>query len=216
MKKTRIEKLLLALVIVALIVAKGTIFSEDVVASPSRYATLDRKWYNENGKSFWYEQGVRQGTSEDPNGVLGDGTVRGREIYDPETNAWYWLDANRNGAKAVGKEVWMPYVYQNEKSWDEETKKKIANESDPGMGECVLRAMQAQNPNQRGKWVRYDENGKMLKGWVTIEGELAKLYPEQAGHKYYYDTRTGLLAKGHVIIDGVDHYFDEVSGVQVN
>ena len=36
------------------------------------------------------------------------------------------------------------------------------------------------------------ENGKMLKGWVTITGELAKLYPKQNGNTYYYDNRTGL------------------------
>ena len=65
-----------------------------------------------------------------------------------------------------------------------------------------------------GKWVRYDENGAMLKGWVTIEGELAVLYPEQEGNVYYYDHRTGLMAKGTVTIDGVEHYFDEITGVK--
>ncbi len=52
----------------------------------------------------------------------------------------------------------------------------------------------------------------MLKGWVTIDGALAELYPEQAGNVYYYDTRTGLMAKGEVTIDGVNHCFDAISG----
>ncbi len=49
-----------------------------------------------DGKSYWYEDGVRQGTYDDPKGVLGDGVVRGREIYDPATDAWYWLDSVYN------------------------------------------------------------------------------------------------------------------------
>ncbi len=56
----------------------------------------------------------------------------------------------------------------------------------------------------------------MLKGWVTIEGTLADLYPDQKGNKYYYDSRTGLMAKGDVTIDGVKHYFNEITGVLEN
>lgn len=176
---------------------------------PNKIPGLDCKWYTVNGKSYWYEESIRQGTYDDPQGVMGDGTVRGREIYDSNSRGWYWLDACYDGAKAVGKEVWMPYIYQDEANWDEITLRNIANESDRGMEECVLNAML----NHTGKWVRYDENGKMLKGWVTIEGKLATLYPSQAGNKYYYDTRTGLMARGYVTIKGVDHYFDEITGV---
>ncbi len=165
--------------------------------------------YNSDGKAYWYENGVIQGTYSDPKGVIGDGTVRGREIYDRKSDGWYWLDSVYRGAKAVGKEVWMPYIYQDEAKWNEAKKRQIAYESDSGMGECVFRAMQKKD----GKWVRYDENGKMLKGWVTISGPLAVLYPDQKGNKYYYDHRTGLMAKGRVVIDGQEHYFDEVSGV---
>ena len=176
---------------------------------PNKIPGLDCKWYTVNGKSYWYEESIRQGTYDDPQGVMGDGTVRGREIYDSNSRGWYWLDACYDGAKAVGKEVWMPYIYQDEANWDEITIRNIANESDTGMEECVLNAML----NHTGKWVRYDENGRMLKGWVTIEGKLATLYPSQAGNKYYYDTRTGLMARGYVTIWGVDHYFDEITGV---
>ena len=70
--------------------------------------------------------------------------------------------------------------------------------------ECMLTAT--------GKWVRYDENGKMLKVWFHITGTLAQLYPDQAGHTYYYDTKTGIMAKGDLLIDGVLCHFDEETG----
>lgn len=165
-------------------------------------------WVDGDGRTYWYENSIRQGTYKDANGVMGDGTIRGREIYDPVTDGWYWLDAIYDGAKAVDKEVWMPYIYQNEGSWDEAEMRRIAYESDEGMGECVLDAMLSHS----GKWVRYDADGRMLKGWVTIEGALAELYPDQAGNTYYYDHRTGLMAKGFVTLDGVEYHFDETFG----
>ncbi len=71
----------------------------------------DMGWINMlDGKSYWYEGKVRQGTYDDPQGVLGDGTVRGREICDMsqkddagQDGVWFWLDSVYNGAKATGK-----------------------------------------------------------------------------------------------------------------
>ncbi len=171
-------------------------------------------------QSYWYENGIKQGTYYDTKGVLGTdpktGVVsnRGREICDNNIldangkGSWFWLDACYDGAKAVRKEVWIPYVYQNEDEWDDETIRKIAEESDPGMADCVYETIK----NKSGKWVRYDIDGKMMKGWVKIEGELAAEYPNQNGNTYYYDTRTGLMAKGHITIDGKEYYFDEITG----
>jgi hypothetical protein len=171
-------------------------------------------------QSYWYENGIKQGTYYDTKGVLGTdpktGVVsnRGREICDNNIldangkGSWFWLDACYDGAKAVRKEVWIPYVYQNEDEWDDETIRKIAEESDPGMADCVYETIK----NKSGKWVRYDIDGKMMKGWVKIEGELAAEYPNQKGNTYYYDTRTGLMAKGHITIDGKEYYFDEITG----
>ncbi len=172
----------------------------------------DLDWNSLDGKSYWYENGIKQGTYFDNHAVLGDGTVRGREIFDPTSDGWYWLDTIYDGAKAIGKEVWMPYIYQDEDEWNEETIRQIANESDAGMEELVYKYIK----EKAGKRVRYDENGRMLKGWVTIEGTLADLYPDQKGNKYYYDSRTGLMAKGDVTIDGVKHYFNEITGVLEN
>ncbi len=181
---------------------------EDKSGSPMIMEGLDCKWNEVNGKLYWYEGGIKQGTYYDTHGVMGDGTIRGREIYDSESDGWYWLDSVYDGAKAVGKEVWVPYIYQQEAEWDDETLHNIANESDEGMADLVYSFMK----EKKGKWVRYDENGKMLKGWVTIDGALADLYPEQAGNTYYYDSRTGLMAKGEVTIGGQTYQFDEITG----
>ena len=66
--------------------------------------------------------------------------------------------------------------------------------------------------NKKGKWIRYDADGKMLKGWVTIEGDLADIYPAEAGNTYYYDSVTGLMAKGKVTLKGVTYSFNEGTG----
>ncbi len=171
-------------------------------------------WKAENGKSYWYENDVRQGTVDDPQGVWGDNTIRGREIYDPLTDGWYWLDAAFDGAKAVNKEVWMPYIYSNEEGYDEATIAENAAQS-VGMEEQVAAAIRLHGTLGAGKWVRYNSEGRMIKGWYTVGEEDAEYYPDQVGNTYYYDPKTGLMAKGRTVIDGKEYYFDETSGVLV-
>ncbi|MBR2812198.1 MAG: hypothetical protein IKD69_12545, partial [Solobacterium sp.] len=68
-------------------------------------------------KLYWFENGVQQGVCGDPLNIWDtqfDKLERGREIYDENSDAWYWLDANDNGAVACNKEVWMPYVIQGD------------------------------------------------------------------------------------------------------
>lgn len=167
----------------------------------------DLEWHYEGSKAYWYEYGVRQGTYSDPKGVIGDGTVRGREIYDPVSNGWYWLDAVYDGAKAVSKEVWMPYVYQDEAKFSEQELENVCNASG-AMASQVKKAIE----DKTGKWVRYTAEGKMVKGWYEVNGDDLLVYPQQAGNIYYYEEITGLMAKGWTNIDGVDYYFDEVTG----
>ena len=113
-------------------------------------------WKTVNGKDYWYENGVKQGT-----------TGRGKEIYDPDSDAWHWLDANQGGAKAVSKDV-----YQE---------------------------------SNGGKWVRYDANGHMIKGWdINDDGT------------YYFDLVTGAMTKGDATIDGLPCSFDTVTGIGLN
>lgn len=167
-------------------------------------------WYESGGKQYWYENGVRQGTVDDPKAVVFDGTVRGREIYDPASDSWYWLDADANGAIAKNKEVFVPYVYQEDKDWSDDDKRRISYESDNSVWDFIYGSMQG----NMGKWIRYDENGKMVKGWFTIEGDvLSELYPDQVGNTYYYDNKTGAMVKGETVIDGVEYFFDPTTGV---
>ena len=123
----------------------------DSVVSASTYTG----WKTVNGKDYWYENGVKQGT-----------TGRGKEIYDLASDAWYWLDAVDNGKKAVSKDVYQ--------------------ESDGG------------------KWVRYDADGHMIKGWDT-----------QGVDRFYFDPITGAMAKGVVMIDGIRYWFDSRTGALI-
>lgn len=123
-------------------------------------------WVEENGKKYWYENGVKQGTEG-----------RGKEIYDPDSDAWYWLDAVQGGAMTVNKDVYQ--------------------ESAAGQW--------ADKPDGTGKWVRYDENGHMVKGWQQTENGL-----------YYFDLITGAMAKGAGNIDGVPCAFDKYTGVALD
>ena len=123
-------------------------------------------WVEENGKKYWYEKGVKQGT-----------TGRGQEIYDPDSDAWYWLDAVQGGAMTVSKDVYQ--------------------ESAAGQW--------ADKPDGTGKWVRYDENGHMVKGWQTTDKGT-----------YYFDLITGAMAKGAGDIDGVPCAFDEYTGIALD
>ena len=120
-------------------------------------------WVEENGKKYWYENGVKQGTEG-----------RGKEIYDPDSDAWYWLDAVQGGAMTVSKDVYQ--------------------ESAAGQW--------ADKPDGTGKWVRYDENGHMIKGWQTTEKGT-----------YYFDPTFGTMAKGVTEIDGVPCAFDQSTGI---
>ena len=120
-------------------------------------------WVEENGKKYWYEKGVKQGTEG-----------RGKEIYDPDSDAWYWLDAVQGGAMTVSKDVYQ--------------------ESAAGQW--------ADRPDGTGKWVRYDENGHMIKGWQTTEKGT-----------YYFDPTFGTMAKGVTEIDGVPCAFDQNTGI---
>ena len=124
----------------------------DRVASASTYTG----WKTVNGKDYWYENSVKQGT-----------TGRGKEIYDPDSDAWYWLDAKQGGAKAVSKDV-----YQE---------------------------------TNGGKWVRYDANGHMIKGWDTNDNGT-----------YYFDLITGAMAKGDIVVDNLPCNFDTTTGIGCN
>lgn len=199
-------------VLISVITCVGLLASSAMpvfAGSPDYIAGKDLSWNVVDGKSYWYEGGYKQGTNSDKKCFSYAGTLRGREIYDKESNAWYWLDVIYDGAKAIGKEVFMPYIYQGETGYSDAMARDMANLCDEGMKDFIYDGI----IKRTGKWVRYDENGKMIKGWVTIQGELANHYPTQKGNTYYYDTKTGAMAKGWITLsDGVSYHFDEKTG----
>ena len=63
-------------------------------------AAVENGWEETDGKYYWYENGVRQGYDAD------NPYYRGKEIYDPGSDAWYWLDNVDGGTTAVDKGVY--------------------------------------------------------------------------------------------------------------
>ncbi len=125
---------------------------------------------------YWYEDDIKQGVYGDLKNVKDTqfGNIeRGREIFDPASKAWYWLDANAEGAIARNKEVWLPYVFQDE-----------------------------EEGSTPGKWVRYDKYGQMIKGWYANDngiyyydletGAMYKGTHTIAGKSYTFDELTGI------------------------
>lgn len=189
---------------------EGSAAEEYAKSNRITFKLVETGFRSTDGRIFWFENNVKQGTYDDPKGVVGFGVVRGREIYDPVSDGWYWLDACFDGAKAVNKEVWMPYIYQDESKWSvTEIEVNAVNSAD--MKNQVINAIK----EQAGKWVRYDADGKMIKGWYTVSGDDEKVYSDQIGNTYYYDYQTGLMAKGKVTIEGKDYSFDETTGALI-
>lgn len=116
-------------------------------------------WIEADSNWYWYQDGVKLGL---------DGA--GEEICDPETGAWYWLDATNGGARAADREITLPYTYNGQDSVP--------------------------------KTVRYDADGKMVKGWY-----------ENAEGKFYYNPVTGGMEKGNTTIEGIPCWFDEETGI---
>lgn len=149
--------------------------------------TTKKGWKIENGTPYWYEDGVKQGVKYKADGSL-DLSYRGKEIFDGTTNAWYWLDCVLGGTIATSKDVYQESL--------------------------------ADDAGNYGKWVRYDADGHMIKGWCAGSGETARVVsgPYDGGiaageSVYYFDPVYGTMYKGWRKIDGVDYYFNEVTGV---
>ncbi len=135
------------------------------IAGPySAQAAVEFGWEEVNGAKYWYENWVKQGTEG-----------RGKEIYDPESDAWYWLDSVDGGKMAVSKDL---YQESEAGPW--------AEDKETGTG----------------KWVRYDADGHMVKGWYANENGT-----------YFFDHTYGTMAKGNVTIEGREYFFDEITGI---
>lgn len=141
-------------------------FHEIMGSMESCSISVENHWEFQDGKAYWYEGGIRQGFDVSNSGY------RGKEIYDPASDAWYWLDNVQQGAMTTGKDVYQ--------------------ESEAGPW--------AEREDGTGKWVRYDSEGHMVKGW---DGD----------GNYYFDPIYGTMAKGEVRIDGQTYFFNQVTGI---
>ncbi len=186
--------------------AGGTCYQADVIRGaevPDPDPDDNYTGWNADG-TRWYDNGV---------------VATEHAFFDPESDAWYWADAD--GTIARDKDVYIP---------KDETKKN----ADGTWGD--------------GKWVRFDEDRKMVKGedfrygsWYhfdEVTGEMAHgdVYLRSSGGKwvrydavtgrmvygldyrygawYYFDPVTGAMAHGGVYVPawGAYHYFDAVTG----
>ena len=144
-------------------------------------------------KNGWYDlEGHKCTAANIPNGAYwyeNDVMFKSKELYDPESDGWYWLDAD--GTAAFNEDVYVP--------------------SDGGKWVHYG----ANGKMAKGEWCRGEDwyysdpiNGAIFFGWK---------YLESSGGKWvYYDPANGIMSKGEKYVTGSGGkgwcYFDEVNG----
>lgn len=101
-------------------------------------------WYYENGQAYWYD-----------NGVL----ARSKEVYDPQTDAWYWFEAD--GTMARDKDVFIVLNADGTGKW-------TRYDSDGRMvkGESY----------KNGAWYYFDlTTGAMAKGLLIFHSQMIRM-----------------------------------------
>ena len=140
------------------------------------YVNPAAHWVTRNGQKYWQDA---------------DGTyAKGKEIFDPDSNAWYWIDSN--GVMAHDKDV---FLRSNGGKW-------VRYDSNGHMvkGEDY----------RYGGWYYFDTTtGAMAKGIQYV--------PSNGGKKVYYDWTTGKMAYGEVYVNYDKEHagwylFDKVTG----
>ena len=158
-------------------------------------------WYvdEETGEKYWYEDGEM---------------VRGKEIWDPETDAWYWIDAD--GTLAVNKDVylangdkWVRYDANGHMIKGEDYRVSDVDDAyhwwyfDLKTGAMMKRFVQVVGQD---KVCYYDE----VFGWM-VYGERYVQGDDGNYHWYYFDDHTGAMTHGWKYIDSGNKwvYYDD-------
>jgi len=181
-------------------------------------------WVYQEGSQYWFDSGIM---------------ARSKEIYDPSSNAWYWLDAD--GTMAHDKDV---YQSSNDGKWVryDSAGHMIKGEDyrydgwyffDYTTG-AMAKGMKHISSNG-GKWVYYDWiNGQMAHGekYVSYDSEHTGwyLFDDNTGAMFHgdtyirsnggkwvrYDRTTGKMVKGLHYQDGAYYYFDQTTGAMAH
>ena len=172
--------------------AKQIVWNARVRAGYGEYRPGANGWVEENGKKYWYDEGVK---------------AVSKEIFDPGSNAWYWMD--KDGSMATDKDVYIPagdkwvrYDGQGHMVKGEDFRYGGWYYFDTTTGAMVKGDVYV--PSNGGKWVRYDQTtGKMVYGLNYANGAW-----------YYFLPGTGAMQKGDVYVPDWNEwcYFDHISG----
>ena len=158
------------------------------------------RWVAQYGSRMGYtawssnDRGWQYSSSVHVNGISGSVDVNafGGKTY-VQTGKWVWKDNHQYWQEADGAYA------RNKEIYDASTDAWYWIDADGSMvqnKDVYLRS-------NGGKWVRYDENGKMVKGLQ---------YRDKSW--YYFDSTTGAMAHGRTWVPQWNawHYFDAVTG----
>lgn len=158
------------------------------------------RWVAQYGSRMGYtawssnDRGWQYSSSVHVNGISGSVDVNafGGKTY-AQTGKWVWKDNHQYWQEADGAYA------RNKEIYDASTDAWYWIDADGSMTQnkdVYLRS-------NGGKWVRYDENGKMVKGLQ---------YRDKSW--YYFDSTTGAMAHGRTWVPQWNawHYFDAVTG----
>ena len=188
------------------------------------------RWVAQYGSRMGYtawssnDRGWQYSSSVHVNGISGSVDVNafGGKTY-VQTGKWVWKDNHQYWQEADGAYA------RNKEIYDASTDAWYWIDADGSMvqnKDVYLRS-------NGGKWVRYDENGKMVKGedyryggWYnfdSVTGAMSKglTYVNSSGGKWvYYDEVTGKMVYGEKYLNADEtsagwYYFDPVTGKRV-
>ena len=121
------------------------------------------------------------------------------------TSFWLTIDGSIYRYENWERQGWHPEDpdYRGEELYDPETGEWYwldgLNQGRIAVNMDVYIESEADAEGNIGKWVRYNENGHMIRGW-SEDG------------MYYFDPAYGTMAKGKVLIDGIEYEFDKLTG----